>query len=210
MNISICITSYYRDIFFINRLLKELAIQTLEPYEIILYCSGLKNLINIPTDIIINNKSVPIYCIHSYKQTIQSIARNICSSVASGDIIIFFDIDDIPHFQKIEITNYVFSHNNIEFFLHNYGKSKSDFRIVDIDNMTLVSDLSVDNNSTNVNCMNYPIHHAHIAVRKKIFNNIRFNEDILAYRKEDGLFCQSLLNQKYKGIYTTEKLVVYT
>lgn len=39
---------------------------------------------------------------------------------------------------------------------------------------------------------------------------IKFNENISAYRKEDGLFCQSLLNQNYQGIYTPEKLVVYT
>jgi len=210
MNISICITSYHRDIYFLSGLLKELAIQTLEPYEIILYCSGLKSLINIPTDIGINNKLVPINYIHSCKQTMQSIARNICASVATGDVIIFFDIDDIPHFQKIEITEYVFNHHDIDFFLHNYSKSKSDFTLVDINKIALLNDLSIDNNSTNIHCMDYPIHHAHIAVRKEIFNDVRFNESISAYRKEDGLFCQALLNKKYQGIYTPEKLVVYT
>lgn len=207
MNISFCITSYYKDIHFLDSLLDYISQQTICPFEIIVYVSGIED-IKIPNNILIANQIVPIYKVLSTKKTIQSIARNTCSSIASGDTIIFFDIDDIPHPQKVEAT--VYHIKNYDFLVHSYSLSFNGFENINIYNMDSDSNLEIDNNSTNIKCGDKNIHHAHIAVKKEVFKKIRFDENQKFYRKEDGKFCQDLLNYGFKGIHINYPLVVYT
>ena len=207
-NVSVCITSYYADYYLIYDLLKEFSKQTEAPSEIIFYSSGINYIHDIPDNLIVSNSLVPIYKIFNKQKTIQSIARNICSKIASSDIVIFFDVDDIPHFQKIEITKHVFITYKPDFLLHNYSQNLSQEYI----NKNLVeirNDLTIDENSTNLYCGGLSIHHAHIAVRKNVFRKVRFNESLQTYRREDGIFCQDLVRNNFKGVYTPEKLVQY-
>lgn len=207
--ISLCITAYDQDYNFLDNLLNQLKLQTEAPMEILVYCSGLNKLVLDPY-IVINNTKVPLYLILSQKRTIQSIARNICSKIASGEIIIFFDVDDFPHTQKIEITNYIFKKYNPDFFVHNYSETPMDLTArIDKSNLIIKSNLSVSPTTTNIVCDKHPIHHAHIAVQKTVFANVIYNESMTFYRKEDGKFCQDLLNHKYNGLYTPTVLVQY-
>lgn len=201
MKISFCITSYSRDIHLLDRLTDPLLNQSEKPYEIILFCSEV-------ADNSIESRIPNIKIITRTDRVMQSVARNICSEISSGDILIFFDIDDIPHFQKVEITKHVFSTYKPDFLLHSYSQNLSQEYI----NKNLVeirNDLTIDENSTNLYCDGLPIHHAHIAVRKDVFRKVRFNESLQAYRREDGIFCQDLVRNNFKGVYTPEKLVQY-
>jgi hypothetical protein len=210
MSISVCITSYDQDYTLIYSLLDEFKKQTVPPKEIIFYCSGI-NEINIPNSIIINNKEIPIYTIVSLKRTTQAIARNVCSSVASSDYIMFFDVDDIPNPIKIEITNNIIQKTNCNFLLHNY--KLYNFRSNYFQESNMVDDTytidEIDKNSTNVICGSYPIHHSHITIKKSIFQKIKFNESLEYYRKEDGKFCQDLILNGYTGVYSPIPLVNY-
>lgn len=212
MKISFCITAYDQDCYLLSNLLDMLVSQTASPDEIIIYISGISKL-DLPKRIFINTKSVPIYAFYSLKRTMQSVARNICSKIASGDILIFFDVDDEPHPQKIEITQLLFNRQHAEFLLHNYIPSpirnQPKFSTIDQNSIEARTDLIADNQSTNLICGNMPIHHAHIAVKRKVFDTVSFNEDPRFYRKEDGKFCQDLLLYNYKGIYCPETLVRY-
>lgn len=212
MTISFCITSFDKDCRLISNLLDMLAFQTVPPDEIIIYVSGVSGL-NLPTQLIIANKLVPIYTIYSFKRTIQAIARNICSKIASRDILIFFDVDDEPHPQKIEITKSIFNQHTTDFVLHNYISShirnSPTFSSIDPQLISLRDDLTQDTTNTNLICGGMPIHHAHIAVKKTVFQTISFNENFFYYRKEDGKFCQDLLTHNYKGVYCSEVLVRY-
>lgn len=212
MKTSFCITAYDQDCYLVLYLLEILKQQTVAPDEIIIYVSGISK-IDLPKQIPINQNIIPIYTVLSHKRTIQSVARNICAKIASNDIIIFFDVDDEPHPQKIEITNNVFSMYNTDFVLHNYISSnirqQPSFSPIDPNLITSRTDLMVDTQSTNLICGNMPIHHAHIAVKKTVFNTICFNEDLKYYRKEDGKFCQDLIQNNFIGTYCTEPLVRY-
>lgn len=201
MKISFCITSYSGDIHLLDRLTDPLLNQSEKPYEIILFCSEV-------ADNSIESRIPNIKIITRTDRIMQSVARNICSEISSGDILIFFDIDDIPHFQKVEITKHVFSTYKPDFLLHSYSQNLSQEYI----NKNLVeirNDLTIDENSTNLYCGGLPIHHAHIAVRKNVFRKVRFNESLQTYRREDGIFCQDLVRNNFKGVYTPEKLVQY-
>lgn len=205
--VSFCITSYVHDVHLIDELLDSLSRQTVYPNEIVIYTSGVRT-IDLHKDVIFKNKKIPITILLRSEITMQSVARNTCASIASGDIIVFFDVDDVPHPQKIEITKYVFDKYNPDFFVHNYSSKINDSNI-DTKNISVIDKLSICPNSTNLFCEGFPIHHAHIAVRKKVFENTKFNEHINAYRKEDGIFCQDLVKNNYRGIYTLEQLVQY-
>lgn len=212
MKTSFCITSYDKDFYLLFDLLETLKQQTAAPDEIIIYISGIPEL-DLPNQISINKYVIPIYTIFSHKRTIQSIARNICAKIASHDIIIFFDVDDEPHPQKIEITHQLFDRYNPDFLLHNYIPShirkQPSFTPIDNQNIIIHTNLTINTKNTNVNCFDMPIHHAHIAVKKEVFDKVSFNETIELYRREDGKFCQDLIANKYKGIYCEKQLVRY-
>jgi len=201
MKISFCITAYSRDIHLLDRLTDSILNQSEKPYEIILFCSEV-------ADNSIISRIPDIKIITRVDRVMQSKARNICSKVSSGDVLIFFDIDDIPHYQKIEVTSYLFNEYNPDFLLHSYSdvvhNNNIDKKLLDVR-----TNLKIDNTSTNLYCDGFPIHHAHIAVKKDVFKKVRFNESLKAYRKEDGIFCQELIRNNFKGIYTPEKLVQY-
>lgn len=201
MNISFCITSYNKDIHLLDRLTDALLNQSEKPYETILFCSGV-------SENSIHSRLPNIKILTRTNTVMQSVARNICSEVSSGDILIFFDIDDIPHYQKIEITRHLFESFNPDFFIHSYD-SVIDNTSIDKYNLIIKNNLEISKSSTNLVCDNFPIHHAHIAVKKDVFKKVRFDESIQAYRKEDGIFCQDLVRNNFKGIFTPEKLVQY-
>ena len=113
MKLSFCITCYDGDYILLERLLLALQKQTVAPDELIVYSSGFDDEIFLKTEHIkIAGKNIEIKYINSLERTIQSIARNVCASFASGNIIIFFDVDDKPHYQKIEITKNLFNQQN--------------------------------------------------------------------------------------------------
>lgn len=212
--ISLCITSYYKDYHLVYRLFDYFTKQTTAPNEIISYTSGVSN-INLPENLAIKNIKVPIIKIINSDVTIQSVARNLCARSASGDIIVFFDVDDFPHPQKLEITEFLFKkYNGLDFLLHNYEINNTNFKYINLNDIKIKKNLKHNVKNTNIivvdNHCNYPVHHAHIAVKKDVFNKVKFNESKDFFRKEDGKFCQDLLSHKYTGMYCEEKLVSYT
>jgi glycosyltransferase involved in cell wall biosynthesis len=211
--ISLCITAFDQDYNLIPYLLEQFKEQTVAPTEIILYISGINSL-DLPNKLSIKNTDIPINTIFSSKRTIQSIARNVCSSIASQDIVIFFDVDDLPHPQKIEATKHIFNKYNPDFLVHSYiqsyNRELTNFTNININNINIKTNLALNNKNTNLMCEDLPIHHAHIAVKKTVFSNVRFNESPKFYRTEDGKFCQDLLLNNYNGAYYTEPLVQYT
>lgn len=211
--ISLCITSYNEDCNLINNLLSEFKKQTDHPEEIIIYISNIRCLdIYVPDYIIINNNNIPIYTVISNKKTNQAIARNILSKIASYNYVMFFDVDDIPHRQKIAITKKILaSHSNIDFFCHGYHSNSPDSIKARIDEtkIKLYPVIGINPHNTNVEC-EAVLHHAHITVKKNVFNKVSFNESNEYYRSEDGKFCQDLYSNGFKGFACKEQLVNYT
>ena len=201
MTISLCITSYDKDMHFIPRLLSEFKNQTRQPDETILLCSGIKRI-----DDYHGIKTITIP-----QRIMQSKARNMCGNLAQGDIVVFFDVDDLPHCQKLEITEHVFKKYDPDFMLHNYRNKQSlDLnRKIDVSSLIIKHNLEPSTLNSNVICENYPIHHAHISVKRKVFEKVSFNEDKKYYRSEDGVFCQDLIKANYKGIYIPVELIQY-
>ena len=211
MSISLCITSYNKDYSLVYGLLEEFQKQVSPPSEIIFYCSGITN-VEMPKFLSIRSYTIPIHTIYSSKRTNQATARNICAKIADSDYVMFFDVDDIPHPMKINITTDVLNKTQADFMLHNYHEINESSNLFEEipSNIDLYPLNEIDKNSTNVVCGDHYIHHAHIAVKRSIFGKINFNESMEYYRKEDGKFCQDLITNGYSGVYCPIKLVNYT
>lgn len=219
-NISLCITAYDKDIHLLSNLLLHLTMQTVAPTEILIYCSGVKN-INTVDNIKIQNSIVPIIPIISNTRQLQSKARNVCSDYANTDLLIFFDIDDIPHPQKIEaIKAHIL---NYDFLVHSYKKQLDTkyFDLFNVHSIATCDNLYIDPNpnSTNIESnIKHPISHGHLAIKKHIFSNITYDENFYYYNSkgekfcsgEDGKFCQDLIRNGYKGIFLDFPLIIYT
>ena len=213
MNLSFCITCYDGDYTLLDRLFINLQKQSVAPDELIVYSSGIDDELYFKTEYLeIAGKKIAIKYVNSLQRTIQSIARNICAHFASGDVVLFFDVDDLAHFQKIEITKKLFNTHNPDFIVHSYSTINTEDRAIDLSKSIIKKDLVFNSSNTNIYSKSYDsmVHHAHIAVKRKCFEKVKFNESYEFYRKEDGKFCQDLLINNFEGLYIDEKLVFYT
>lgn len=193
----------------VDSLLSLLEKQTSAPFEVLVFCSG-KDEKNSESTIEIAKIIVPLKKFFLPERRMQSFARNFLAEKAKGEWITFFDVDDVPHPQKIEVVKKVVLENSCDFLVHSYQGHGS---FNSIESFQIYKNLAKDSNSTNIICkdsFNYAIHHAHITVRKNCFNIVEFNESQDFYRSEDGKFCQDLLDSGFSGIFANCPLVWYT
>lgn len=206
MKISLCITCYDKDHKYLYELLPLFEQQTVLPDETLVICSGAQHL-DIQT-------SLPIFnIVYSHKRKNAAWARNHGAKYAIFDYIMFFDVDDIPHHQKIEVTKNFIKDN--DFLLHSFieRKDRQSQKQLPIQQNQLITSnsftLPTKKHLTNIECENYNIHHAHLTVKTDIVRKIGFDESRCKARKEDSLFCQELIKQQYKGIFIDYPLVEY-
>jgi glycosyltransferase involved in cell wall biosynthesis len=171
--VSLCITSYDKDIHLLSNLLRYLTLQTVAPEEIIIYCSGINN-ININQYINIQNIKVPIVTVINKSRQLQSTARNTCANYANQELLTYCDVDDIPHPQKIETIK---AHMlDYDFLVHSYKKQLDTkyFDLFNVHSIATCDNLYIDPNpnSTNIESnIKQPICHGHLTIKKQIFYN---------------------------------------
>jgi len=209
--LSLCITCFDGDFHLLDGLLESFKQQTENPDEIIISASGLdKSLLSKYNSIFINNVDVPIKIVCDKERHYQSVARNLGAKKASHDIILFFDVDDTPHPQKLEITKIFFkSLPDTEILIHSYTKDIKKFKDVvcfNIYDEFIKSGYGIEVKDNR----NLPIHHAHIACRSHVFNNIKFLESKSAYRLEDSIFISQSLDFALNIKYIDLELVKYS
>jgi glycosyltransferase involved in cell wall biosynthesis len=209
--ISLCITCYDGDYHLLVPLLTKFATQVVLPDEIIISSSGVKEEDLIPLEVLhVNGEEVPIINHNSEERTMQSVARNAGARVSTKDVIVFFDVDDIPHPQKIEVTRDIFNGTEVQAFIHGY-KSGEDKTFDDIDEITYCRVIAKHPENTNIITEEGVggIHHSHIAVRREVFDKVQFNESAEYYRLEDGKFCQDIVDARLSFVFSKLKLVYY-
>ena len=196
MKLSLCITFYDQDVHLLPSLLKEFERQTVKADEIIIVGNGLYENVNFDKAVLFE------------KRQMQSVSRNDGIKAFTGDAIMFFDVDDIPHPQKIEITKKALE-NNIDALVHNYNINSNLFEYYD---KCGLMDGYFTNSETCTNIVHtskLPVHHSHIAVKRYCLEKVRFNESERFYRSEDGKFCQDLITNGFEIGYSSTKLVNY-
>ncbi len=210
MSFCLCITCYDLDFYLLDGLLEQFKKQTVAPDEIVISSSGIgSDLLEKYKNLQIHDKNIPIKIINQKERRVQSVVRNAGASICGSEHIMFFDVDDIPHPQKIEFCKHYIQ--GYDFLLHNYQINNPKFETLKPLNICTYHNFSIDPNCTNLIIdNNLPIHHAHITVKTKIFKTLKFNESSFYYRKEDGKFCQDLVSNGYNGIFLNTPLVSYS
>lgn len=207
LTLSLCITCYHKDYNLLECRLKDLQQQTCSPDEIIISSSGLEQqscayVINYT----INQKHIPFIYVNRENVGLPGFARNQGGRVSNCDLIMFCDIDDIIHPQKIEIVKHIFNNYNCDMVVHNYSMRQFDgfteyLGILPAEKIT----------QKELYCTNLlasgPIHHGHITIRTEILKYIKYNENRAL--GEDGQFCQEVFDSKYNIYYSQHKLIHY-
>ena len=210
--ISLCITCYDGDYHLLVGLLTEFSKQVVLPDEIIISSSGMKEEDLLPLEVYyVDGEEVPVIHQNSEERTIQSVARNAGARASTKDVIIFFDVDDIPHPQKIEVTKDLFFHGTeIQAFIHSY-KDGEDKTFDDINEVKYCRVIAKHPENTNIitEAGVAGIHHSHIAIRREVFDKVQFNESPEFYRLEDGKFCQDIVDTRLPFVFSKLKLVYY-
>ena len=220
MGLSLVIPCYNADYHLLHNLLDEFSKQTKAPNEIIVSSSGLKEPIDAPPpkNVTIAGESVPVIHVNSKKRLYAGAARNRGADVVNSQLIMFFDVDDIPHPQKIELTLKIFSKNNMNAFVHSFtGPHHSVNRSMDhshIESTPLYTVTRKNPTCTNVssNCpqgVDHAIHHGHVTVEKFLFKSVMFNETPEFNKGQDGKFCQDLVDNGADFMHSPVKLVHY-
>lgn len=205
MTISICITCWHKDFRFLNRATKALAQQTVLPDQFIISSSTLlpEQIASIPKFI----ADVPVSTINSTLPLYAGGARNQVIHKNTSDIIVFFDIDDIPHPQKVEITKDCFNSKSVDAFVHNFSRGNPPFNTINKYEYTdIIDTMGIYLKPPGRGAAE--VHHGHIAIKRDVLDTASYNEK--QRRGQDSVFASQLVRKyKYKVRYSPEKLINY-
>lgn len=203
--ISLCITCWHKDVHFLPELLNYIKIQTVQPDEIIVVANNIQEL------------TVPEGIKSDYVQERRPVSwsRNRCAELSTSDIVVFFDVDDIPHSQKLEATKQLFDTTDADCFVHGFTEfSDTKDKYLNFD-FCKVNELTHDGYLKIPNGDNKDLHHGHLAVKRDIILKNRYNEMLGFYERgfqywgEDSEICNRLFSSGYKFYYSNCKLVNY-
>lgn len=204
MKLTLCITCWSGDAHLLERCLHHFKQQLVAPDEIIVSSSDLEESPCKIDSIIINGQIVPIIKINRKQRGLHGFPRNQGADNCDSDFIMFFDVDDIPHPQKIEAIKTILSDHG-DALVHNYVldspalfKGYTGFPTSPI--------FGKDPKSTNLIATD-AVHHGHLTIRPEIVRQIRYNEHRTL--GEDGEFCQAVFDAGYQMLYCPSKLVCY-
>jgi hypothetical protein len=212
MTLGIAIPTYSRHLHHLSKLLEVLNNSTIIPDKVSISCSSQSE--NIQLD---NNYKFEliIKVTDEYKNPSQN--RNIAGSGLHTDIISFIDGDDLPHFQRNEYILKSFENSNIISILHDYYQSTNinyDFIYSKYDKPNLMIDyidtVFPNGFTGNKNPIHgYGYHHAHVSLRKELFEKLKYDERQEFLYIEDSIYIKELVNNGNKISYISNKLSQY-
>lgn len=219
MKISVVIPIFPPHVNFLEDSIKSLEKQTYKPDEIIIALS--ETNLEQSNEIINNIKSdLNIIMLPTTEKQYAGQNRNRGALIAKNEIICFIDVDDESHPQKLEIVKHIFEKYDPNMFIHRFLEKK-EFTLYNIDDIEIV-DSSVIFNDTFGNppdrkhvipggsdkqiCVGTQdrIHHGHVSVNKRIFNEVKYNDDFMG---QDAEFCRSVLWKYNNTLYSSLELV---
>ena len=222
---SIIIPCIPRDIKYLDRLFKSIQEQTYKPYEIILAISEINEKDAKNLEIKFKNKyNIPLKVLPSLKNQYASENRNRGGNIATGDIFVFMDADDIMYPEKLSITNEIFKKYTPKYFAHGYNSIDykepvkpilyfGDYlydRAIKIGKTKKVNDIQ---NIKNIGSLPNKCAHGHISVPKEVFSQVKYREGNLYRRGQDSVFIRDILHKygrhKNTGVVYSKPLTYY-
>ena len=158
-----------------------------------------------------------------YDKANASTNRNRGWKISNGKYVFFMDADDVYHLDRFKIIYNIFEKYQCDSIIHGYFNNQSsdmkgDFSNIDNDHIEIVESITIFNEvfptnkpmlkGTNCGTPKVPGHIAqgHACIKKNIYNNIQYNENMRV--GEDGKILRDILyNNKNNGVlYIKEEL----
>ncbi len=203
------------------RLLDSIAQQTVKPLEVIVSSSSCE-----PSDVpVLAEYPFPVTLILHRVRKNAAENRNIAKKLARGDIVSFFDADDIMLPRRLEAIRKAFI-EGAHFVVHNYtnvGEECHADQAISIEHNVIVRTRSYciahkkeyygqlynENHVPPIRVELFPLHHSQSSITNKLNNTVQFREDAVFERREDAIFCADIANTGCPTAYIANKLSIY-
>lgn len=212
MSIGIAIPCYDKHIHYIPSLLENIASSTVKPDQIVISCSS---WIHNELDHFLYN-GIPVQIWYSSQRLNQAANRNRAARLLTTRLISFIDADDVMHPRRIEFLLAMFEQRpDISVIFHDYQTDHVSTRMEpfweEVEPRPLPNPIVKDPERIGIMLVpnEYPIHHAHLTVRKPVFNLFKFDEDWSVYRTEDSVYAATLILHNVPALYLNNKLTRY-
>jgi glycosyltransferase involved in cell wall biosynthesis len=187
MRIGVAIPCYKPHLPLLERCLDSIEAQTRKPDEVVVVCSSADDK-DVPT----YSYSFPLRILTRPDRHNAAENRNYAARQMTSEMISFFDADDVMHPQRLEaIEGCGLQHIILHSFLDPHESFESYSRIYRIRN-------TLRQYKTGCACLGMDwaarIHHAHVTIHASVLSQTTFPEDKELERREDAIFCGSVLN----------------
>lgn len=145
--------------------------------------------------------------------------RNRAASLLETDLISFLDADDLPHPNRHAFVHAAFaSRPDIQAVYHDYAwvpkSTRNDPFWEEPDARPLSAPFVKDPNAVGIMVLStppnlYTHHHAHVTVRRSLWNLFRFDERPVQNRQEDSVYGATLIAHEIPCLYLHNKLSRY-
>lgn len=205
--ISVVVSCYKKHLVKLMRLLDSIAQQTVKPLEVIVSSSSCE-----PSDVpVLAEYPFPVTLILHRVRKNAAENRNIAIQLARGDIVSFFDADDIMLPRRLEAIRTAFV-QGAQFVVHNFTQ---DLGATDAETGgEIVIEHNVLQRAPSL-CIIHtrdfrtPLHHSQSSVARDILKTIQFHEEASYERREDAVFCGDVVITGCPTAYITNKLAIY-
>lgn len=209
--IGVAIPCYVNHFNLLPSLIENISKSTLRPDHIAVSCSSWTH--NNRTDTVYDG--IPVSVQYSTNRLNQAANRNIAAGMLQTQLISFIDADDLMHPSRLEYIMRAFREGPFHAIYHNYALEPitaytNPFEPAEP--YTLVSEPIISNPTAIgilVEKTGYPIHHAHVTVRRDVFSRFKFDERWEVYRMEDSLYGKTLVESGVSLGYLANKLTRY-
>lgn len=138
--------------------------------------------------------------------------RNCAAKHLDTDLISFMDADDRMHPRRLEIVaNTMEANPTVDALYHSYVR-RSDYEYTFTEEDAASCLLSIEehpNAWSNCRVVELDIHHAHVTIRKQVFQRQKFVEEAWAFRIEDGIFAKQLVQRGFVCRFVPFRLSLY-
>lgn len=207
--ISLIIPCWYKHFQFLLPLLRLYEQQTLLPDEVVVVIANSNKLDKEQIDIFKNEKfKFETNIIEIPEISFAGNSRLVGLKNSKHDIIIFQDVDDIPHKQRVEIIKYYFDrYPNIVHICHKWSKRPLEFydSSFEIDKTKYI--IPRNNIFTTKYRQLEHVANGNIAIRKYIIPTINWYSKTL--RKQDILTNIDIYNKYRKTLFIREEIYLY-
>ena len=198
MKFTLCITCWSEDVNMLNETLSYFKRQVEHPNEIVIVGNGLN-------EILVEDPRIITFAEPTRKSP--SFNRNKGAELATGDIMIYHDVDDLPHPQKIQFIKKAFIEHNVDAFVHGFLEGEMypyRYGCLEIERITKIKQ---DKYLHSDICIDGDLHHGHLSIKRDLVNQFKYNENI--YFGEDADFIKRVFLAGHHVAYGNHKLINY-